>query len=312
MNTYKKYLPSKKFVIITLISFVVLGLVFFFISVKRKNDAIALKNGGLQDAKGQSVTIKDIVEKDTDNDSIPDWEELLWGTDPAKADTNGDGLNDNVEIEKKKQDLANENNSAKDENPGDDLNETENFSREFFASIVALQQSGNLNNQTLGELANAVKENASLEQNLPESYSMADIKTEDTSKENIKKYREQIVGVLSTYKDTDIGEELSILDSSLSAEDKTSLEDLYGISLEYKNMADDFAKIIVPASIAQTHLNLINSSKNTGLSIENMIQIYDNSIKGLIGISQYKKESDIFDQSFMELQDYFKNNGIIS
>ncbi len=312
MSIYKKYLPSKKFVIITLISFIVLGLVFFFISVKRNNDANALQNAGTQNIKGQSMTVKDIVEKDSDADSIADWEELLWGTDPAKADTNGDGLNDNVEIEKKKQDLADENVPAKNGNSGTDLNDTENFSREFFASIVALQQSGNLNNQTLGELANAVKENASIEQNLPESYSMADIKTEDASKENIKKYREQIVGVLSAYKDTDIGEELSILDASLSAEDRASLEDLYGISLEYKNMADDFAKITVPSSIAQTHLNLINSSKNTGLSIENMVQIYDNSIKGLIGISQYKKGSDIFDQSFMELQDYFKNNGIIS
>ena len=307
----KKYLPSKKFVIITLISFAIIGLIFFFIGLKKKHDAAAQENSNLQNIKGQSVTIKDIVEKDTDGDSIPDWEEVLWGTDPAKKDTNGDGISDNVEIEKKKQALADENTPAQNDNSDAALNETQKFSREFFASIMALQQSGNLNDQTLGELANSVKENAALEQNLPDSYSLADIKTSEDSKVNSKKYHDQLIGVLTKYKDTNIGEELSILDASLSAEDKKSLGDLGGIALEYKNMADDLAKITTPSSVAQIHLTLINSSKNTGFSIENMLQIYDNSIKGLIGISQYKKESDIFDQSFLDLQDYFKKNGIL-
>lgn len=305
----KKYLPSKKLVIVTLISFAIIGLIFFFIGLKKKNE-IAPQND-VQNIKGQSITVKDIVEKDTDSDTVPDWEEVLWGTDPSKTDTNGDGVADNVEIEKKKQALAHENTSAETENSNADLNETEKFSREFFASIIALQQSGNLNDQTVGELANTVKENAALEQNIPDSYSMADIKTEEDSKESIRTYHEQLLNVLNKYKDTNIGEELSIIDASLSTEDKKSLEDLYGIALEYKNMADDFAKIKTPSSIASTHLNLVNSSKNTGLAIENAVQIYDNSIKGLIGISQYKKESDMFDKSFVELQDYFKNNGII-
>ncbi|HRJ10677.1 MAG TPA: hypothetical protein PLP58_19000, partial [Prosthecobacter sp.] len=35
---------------------------------------------------------------DFDNDGLPDAEELLWGTDPALADTDGDGLSDGDEI----------------------------------------------------------------------------------------------------------------------------------------------------------------------------------------------------------------------
>src|SRR6476620_135431 len=122
MNNYKKYLPSKKLVFITLISFAVLGIVFFFIGVKKKNDAIALQNSSVENIKGQSVTIKDIVEKDTDGDTIPDWEEVLWGTDPSKKDTNDDGIPDNVEIEKKKQALGADNTPTAGDNGDANLN----------------------------------------------------------------------------------------------------------------------------------------------------------------------------------------------
>ena len=33
-----------------------------------------------------NITIKDLVNKDTDGDGILDWEEGLWGTDPTKKE----------------------------------------------------------------------------------------------------------------------------------------------------------------------------------------------------------------------------------
>lgn len=35
---------------------------------------------------------------DTDSDELPDWEEMLRGTDPVKADTDGDGTTDGEEV----------------------------------------------------------------------------------------------------------------------------------------------------------------------------------------------------------------------
>jgi len=37
-------------------------------------------------------------EQDSDNDGLADWEELLWSTDQALADTDGDGVSDGEEV----------------------------------------------------------------------------------------------------------------------------------------------------------------------------------------------------------------------
>jgi hypothetical protein len=39
----------------------------------------------------------DVAEKDTDGDGVPDWEELLWGTDLNKTDSDNDGVLDGEE-----------------------------------------------------------------------------------------------------------------------------------------------------------------------------------------------------------------------
>lgn len=39
-----------------------------------------------------------LYRRDTDGDTLPDWEEALWGTDAANADTDRDGVLDNEEV----------------------------------------------------------------------------------------------------------------------------------------------------------------------------------------------------------------------
>ncbi len=82
---YKKYLPSKKFAIITGMIFVlgIIIFVIFFMSSRGESFSITgNKNATALQVENQSVA--DLIQKDTDGDGIPDWEEALWGTGPEQ------------------------------------------------------------------------------------------------------------------------------------------------------------------------------------------------------------------------------------
>jgi hypothetical protein len=53
-------------------------------------------------------TIGEIPESliDTDQDGLKDWEEVLWGTDPSKADSDGDGVGDKEFVSKQQETIS--------------------------------------------------------------------------------------------------------------------------------------------------------------------------------------------------------------
>src|SRR3989344_1502939 len=83
-------------------------------------------------------TVIDLVQQDTDKDSIPDWEEALWGTDKNSKVT-FDGMPDKTYIENKKKSLKLEAEAEVSENTS---SETDKFAREFFSAYAALKSEG--------------------------------------------------------------------------------------------------------------------------------------------------------------------------
>ncbi|HEY0011049.1 MAG TPA: hypothetical protein VGB97_04055 [Candidatus Paceibacterota bacterium] len=89
--------------------------------------------------------LADYVAKDTDNDKLPDWQEVLYGTDSNTADTDGDGITDGEAVRQgllTPVSLAAElptNNAATEDIPGEPPapgSFTEQFSRSFFEEYM--------------------------------------------------------------------------------------------------------------------------------------------------------------------------------
>ncbi len=143
------FLKNKK---VFLVSFAVLFVFLaFFIKTKSVFKNSSLKQTGLV---YNNETVGDLISTDTDGDGVLDWEESLWGTDPTKKDTSGNGLGDAAEIEKMKQ--ATGKSTLGLAQSEENLTETDKFSRELFTTIVALNQTGGLDQNTVDKLSSSL------------------------------------------------------------------------------------------------------------------------------------------------------------
>lgn len=291
----KNYLPSKNFSIIAGISIVVISLfvgAFFvfgrsttFVSKKAK---LALEN----------KTVADLVVQDTDKDSIPDWEEALWGTDKNKKKTFND-TPDVVYIENKKKELKLE--STVDEN---NATETDKFAQEFFAAYAALKANGadqNLINNFSSSLGQQI-----VTPKLIDKYTEKDIHLALTdSSEEKDRYYNEARSTFEDYEAEGLGSELEILSNAIITYDSkgvASVEDLDLIGDYYEQAAEKIMALSVPASLTDIHLKIANSANNLGISVHNMTKVVLDPIVGLSGISAYQEYSDNLKNAVADLE----------
>ncbi len=276
---------------ISVVLIVAIYMIFFMPS--KKEDYTGLKTTTGESLLAQQADNQDIftlVQHDTDNDGIPDWEESLWGTDKTKKAT-FEGMPDATYIENKKKELKTD--KINTENT---LTETDRFAREFFTAYTAMKESGKVDPNAINEFSNELGKNI-VSPDIIDQYNASDIKTtsKDTSVERTQYYI-VIKNIFDSYQKAGIGEELSILGGRLATYSSTgkasSYEKLPAIATAYKNFAEKVMEHAVPASLAEIHLRIANSANNTGTSVQNMTKTITDPIVGLSGLSQYQKYSD--------------------
>ena len=301
---YLKYLPSKKFILIISAGIVLVVIIFmiFFMSSSGENFITGDKkeNSAL---KIENQTIISLIQNDSDGDGIADWEEALWGTDKNKKITFND-MPDATYIENKKKELKIEQSINETK-----LTETEKFAREFFSSYSAMKSSGQIDSDTINSFSNALGQKI-VNPALIDYYKETDVKTSTLDNVATKqKYYQDMQNLFKSYQSVGLGDELDIISKGLasnSASGTTDNTDQYSRLSIIANAYQDFAKKImemsVPSSLAQYHLQIANSSNNTGISVANMEKIIDDPIVGLSGLSQYQKYSDDLVKAVADLE----------
>jgi len=296
----KKYLPSKKFIYLSL-SFLVVGAILFVVFnvlFSKKSIFTSKKEGHLGVDR---LSVLKLAQEDTDKDGVADWEEALWQTDKNNPAT-FDGISDAKYIENKKKELNID--QTKDE---DGLTETERFAREFFSAYVAMKASGEVDADTINNFSSALGQKIAYP-SIIDQYSEKDIKIDESNEGqgDSKKYYTEMKKLFDEYRSSGMGEELGLVNSGLITAATTGGEDLYNqlinISEKYKEFAKKVIQIKTPQSLAISHLKLANSSNNTGISVEDMALVARDPIVGLSGLSQYQKYSNDFIETAMDLE----------
>ena len=216
--------PSKQFIIrgTIAIGIVVIVLVVqtnWFHTLINKNDAAPV---------APSTTVGDILDQDSNGNGITDWEEKLWGLDPAVLYTNG--VPNRQIIEEKKRSLG--------VTPIDTatMNETDKLSRELFTLATALGQSGDVDNQTLSQIAGGF--GSSIDTNLVRNtYSAKDIQTIKTTAQSLTTYTNNLKAVLKKY---DKGQaEVDVIVNAVQNGDESGLAELETTSTLYRSLAKE-------------------------------------------------------------------------
>ncbi len=300
IEKYRQYLPSKKFqkilgsiviviVVIILISLVGSGKIH--ITQKQKEQAVI-----------QKMTLSELVQKDTDNDGSPDWEEGLFGTDPKQPISNKQGIPDGEYI----------NNQKKAQGGGDtsNLTETDKAAQDFFIAIEALKQSDNLTPTALYNITSSISQTI-LSEKLPETYAFSDVKTTENNKQNQKKYMTDFKKIHSDAIKKGLGKELGVFMQALGEGNRDQLASLSKYADIYKNMSVQLKNIQTPEDLSTNHYLLINHYERIGISLNNISESFENPTKGMIGVAGYKKWTEESNTVLKDIQDLFKQYGIL-
>ncbi len=301
------YLPSRRFLLTTLVIVVIIvsGTVVYTLAFAKKNDptlALETKN---KNVKSESVMIASLVEQDDDNDGVRDWEEALWGTSSVKADTDDDGISDLDEITEKKTALSDSSDTVES-----DPTETDDFARSIFASIISLKESGNLTEDNLKVIANNTTTAISEQQQLPDTYSMGDITIVTPDSLSRTAYAKALYSLFTSATYGSIGEEIPLIAEFVGSGSSKSTGSLKQSAKLYNELAIAVKKISTPSDATDITLSLANTLTNISVSLENLLQFRDNSMVGIIGLSQYKIETDEFFSYNIRLRDYVVTHGL--
>ncbi len=287
----KEYLPSKQFIarVIILVGFTVV-----FIGVYEITSYFKGRSG----KNPTSLIIKpDTIQKDSNNNSIPDWQESLWGLDPTK-----NGPSNKEFILAKRAELAKENGTPATETP---LSENDTISRELFSVVMSLQESGDLDAQALAAITNTVGDKITAKP-IDDIYTKQMTTVRVESPIEIIKYYTEYLKLSNKYKDKNIGAEMPFIASALKNNDSGSLKIVGDIAVAYKSFGKELIKIPVPNNLLSLHIKIANDYEKVGQSMIGLTELLSNPINGMSALVNYKKYNDLLIEDMGKLADSFK------
>jgi hypothetical protein len=286
----KNYLPSKQFTVRVVTLATIILVVFGIYKIVEY-----LKNKPEEIKEPTKIAVKEIVQKDSNKNGIPDWEESLWGLDPTK-----NGASNKEFILAQRAILAERDVDGEADNSSTATNDNEALSREFFAIVMSLQQSGNLDAAALKAISDTIGENISASP-ISDVYTKSGLTIKADSEAVTEAYFAAIKDVLLKYQKKDIGNELTFISQGIDNGDPQALAITGNIAQAYKDFGKDLMRVAVPSSLATIHLSLANNYEKTGRSIDGMLTVLTDQITGMKALVNYNTYSDALINDMEEL-----------
>ena len=242
-----------------------------------------------------NLTVSDLVNKDTDGDGILDWEEGLYGLDSTKKETTP-GIPDSSVINKLKKDqLGSVDATTTNGGKGDteNLTQTEKFSRELFATVAAASQNGTMDQATVDTLSAGLAEKIK-NPAVRKVFLISDIKEiSDDRPQAFSDYNNDLDNIYTKYSmNNNVLDILQKFVADGENVDVNALLELDPIIQQLDKIVDALAKMSVPQSISELHLNLLNAFERIVENIKDMRLFSTDAILSIGAINKYEENAD--------------------
>ncbi len=319
-----RFLPSKKFgvsLLVLLCLFLSYSLLFSSNGLINK---LSARLGGKNTA-GNQQALRVASMPDSDSDGLPDWEESLWHTDPRNPDTDGDGTKDGDEIKQNRNplvagpnDLLSATATVVDSQrlaSSTDSNLTASMSKDLFKKYMTAQQvtgATKIDQQTEGQIVDSVMSSANLQNEPSQIFTAQDIKiTTDNSVDAIRKYGNTTGAIVEKYSAI-----VSPLDDAFTAKDAILNSDAEKLSTlaksidSYQEVLSYLQKVIVPSSLQNNHLAILNSFSAVKENTKAVSLFFDDPLRAAVAINKQGNDIRLMIGSFMALNGVFEERGI--
>src|SRR3989344_2408406 len=315
------FLPSKNFIapVFAVLVVILVGWFVFYIAPSYQQPATGQKPEAGSRQLGFLAAYED-ANRDSDNDGLKDWEEILWKTEPLKSDTDGDNSSDSEEIKLGRDPLVkgpNDKLKTTEEakaGPAKSSTLTDRISQRFAAEYLSTLggAGGNLNDFQKKSVAESLLESiAGATLGAGDKFSRSEIQiVESPSQDFIKAYLNKIGGMLENNFAGLKESELTILDRALSTENFEELGKLTNYIKAYQKTVDALKKEKVPAPYAALHIELMNILNNAQIADTYMQATDKDPAKGLAGLSMYLKQADRTANFYKSIKNLIKSDGI--
>ena len=251
------------------------------------------------------------VSKDTDGDGLPDWQEVLYGTDPNNPDTDGDGITDGEAVRRglltptALYSQLPEDPIGVDEIPGENPSPdsiTEQFSRAFFEEYMRASGGQVMTPEAQEVLVQRLLADftARAGRTLNSSYTSVSMRRNTTL--SINEYAGSVEAILRARDvPAGYGEPLLLMQAILEQGDESARKKLEVLAKSYADISSDLLALQVPPAVIDQHVALVRSFDTLARATRLVVNYEKDPLAVLGSLTVYQPTSQAIMRAFKEI-----------
>lgn len=272
--------------------------------------------GRIAEAQSSEELLREYAVKDTDADGLPDWQEALYGTDPANPESFKAGVKDGEAVaqglvQPKVVVRADGDTTDAGSIPGisalpDSI--TDRFAQALLTQYLRTRgDTPPTQEEIVAFVQKGVSELSSSSEDA-DRFTIADVRvTSETGREALIAYAakaEKAFADNTVPSTISSRNELSYFQDAIRGNDG-ALTNIRALSAAYEDIAEALMAVPVPAEARQAHLSIANTLVHLSTMTEDMAALKTDPLRALLGIGLYEKYASRLKSGFANMHSVF-------